>query len=155
MEESLICKTCQKELTLESKHQNHLESCKVCVAETMRKSKQEKMEKRQQIEVEYEHWKLKNGLFFTNGYFPCPNFEYCQTTLAPGLFYKNYPGICKKCFNERELKSLEGTYFCKDCKQDVPKIDFYTENRSRCKKCVRKYREEHRQFVKKARCEYL
>lgn len=147
-----ICQVCEHELTLENAHKIHPERCKVCVAEKMREAKQEKTERRQQVEIELEHWKLKNGLMDTNGFLPCPNFEYCQNALAPGMFYKHYPGLCKKCFNEKELlQKLQGTTLCKDCKREVPKIDFYLENKSRCKSCVRKYREEHRQFVKKAR----
>ena len=73
----------------------------------------------------------------------CPGFSECKTSLAPGLYYKHDPSMCKRC-HDRWRADAE-PMACKKCKQVLAATAFYA-NAKKCKECIKQYQKEYREF---------
>ena len=138
-----ICMKCNSELNAQTTHPKRKKECKRCVgvhASAQRWAKQkEEREKAFQLE---KRKLLKWGAFTM--YNPCPRFNECKTPLAPGLYYKHDPSMCKRCHDRWHAEAEPIT--CTKCKRVLPATAFYPYAKRACKECQKRYQKEYKQF---------
>ena len=143
------CASCLDELTTQNAHPKSHRMCIPCWCKMMREKKEERDYERMNAERQLREWAFYNDhLADMNGNRRCPNFQACRNVLAPGMVWKHRPDLCKTCYQEEEIRKL-GTRECELCHVQVPIAGFYPSNKKKCKKCLAKRDQAHKEWSKK------
>ncbi len=136
------CLRCNCELTTQTTHPKRIQECKRCVSTHAIAHRWVKQKEKREKTFQHEKQKLLKWGAFTM-YDPCPGFSECQTPLAPGLYYKHDPSMCKRCHDRWHAAGEPMT--CTKCKRVLEATAFYA-NAKQCKDCKKGYQKQYKQF---------